>query len=93
VKCLVWFVYINSPLGTVLRHSKQAVLGIFNSLDEAKAVVAKLSSKISAHLELVMVSSSKDLYRLSLLDPDLPDVIRSTRDKQKQVFLVLAVWR
>jgi len=93
VKYLVWFVYIKSPLGTVLRYSKQAVLGIFESPDEARAVIARLSDKLSAQLELVMVSDSESLYSISLLDPDLPDVIRSMRGKREQVFLILAVWR
>jgi len=69
------------------------VLGIFESPDEARAVIARLSDKLSAQLELVMVSDSESLYSLSLLDPDLPDVIRSMRGKREQVFLILAVWR
>ena len=90
---MVWFVYIKSPLGTVLRHSKRAVLGIFKSLDEARAVIARLSNRLSPQLELITVSSIEDLYSLSLLDADLSDVIDSIRRDQERVFLVLAIWR
>lgn len=90
---MVWFVYIKSPLGTVLRYSKQAVLGVFESLDEARAVITRLSNRISAQLELITVSSIEDLYSISLLDADLLDVIDSMKRNREKVFLVLAVWR
>jgi len=69
------------------------VLGIFKSLDEARAVIARLSNRLSPQLELITVSSIEDLYSLSLLDADLSDVIDSIRRDQERVFLVLAIWR
>ena len=90
---MVWFVYIKSPLGTVLRYSKQVALGVFESLDEARAVIARLSNRISAQLELITVSSIEDLYSISLLDADLLDVIDSMKRNREKVFLVLAIWR
>ncbi len=90
---LVWFVYIKSPLGTVLRHHKQAIVGIFTSYNDALKAMAKLRDRLSADLRIVKVSGgASEVYNLALLDPDLADVINLMRGKSDELFLILAVW-
>ncbi len=89
---LVWFVYIKSPLGTVLRYHKQAIVGIFTSYEAALKAVDRLRDKLSASLRIVKVDNVGEMYSLALLDPDLADIINLLKEKSDELFLVLAVW-
>ena len=90
---LVWFVYIKSPLGTVLRYHKQAVIGIFTTHNDALMAVNRLRDRLSADLRIIRLrGSTSEVYDMALLDPDLADVVNLVKDKTGEVFLVLAVW-
>ncbi|MEM4465522.1 MAG: hypothetical protein QXJ95_08220 [Ignisphaera sp.] len=83
----MWYQYRKSPLGTVVRESMKTVLGIY-SREEAIEKLEKLSSRLSAKIEIVDIK--QNIHEILTIDPDLGDII--WRDLDSDRVALVASW-
>ncbi|MCS7110964.1 MAG: hypothetical protein N3D82_03435 [Ignisphaera sp.] len=83
----MWYQYRKSPLGTVVRETMRAVLGVY-SREEAMEKMENLRDRISARLKIVDVEQS--IHELLSIDPDLADMI--WRDAGRDRVVLIATW-
>ncbi len=74
---MIWFAHMRSPLGTSVRITYAAVVEI-GRREEIERLVKNIEY---LRAEVICGLGVDPLYRLSLLDPDVVDVMKSCGDE------------
>ncbi|MDK6027778.1 hypothetical protein QPL79_00110 [Ignisphaera sp. 4213-co] len=86
----MWFIYRKSPLGVVAKESMKTVLGVYQSLDEAKNIMNKLKNILMPNVK-VLELSIEITNNVASLDADLVDVMRQVC-KNSKCYILVASW-
>ncbi|MEM1541740.1 MAG: hypothetical protein QW101_03740 [Ignisphaera sp.] len=84
----MWFNYRKTPLGTAVRETMTAIVGVYTSREEAEKDMEQLREILSANLKIVDIAFNENYEKMCLLDPDIADVHVQTRGR----YLLVAVW-
>lgn len=74
---MIWFAHMRSPLGTSIRITYTAIVEI-GKREEIEALAKNIDY---LRAEVICGLGVDALYRLSLLDPDVVDIMRSCGDE------------
>jgi hypothetical protein len=86
----MWFLYRKSPLGTVVKESMKAVLGLFKG-DEVLKTVETFRRILGVEMRVISIDASLN-HLLSTIDPDLMDIIKNTKCCENNCYLLIVSW-
>uniref|UniRef100_A0A7C4FIL4 Uncharacterized protein n=1 Tax=Ignisphaera aggregans TaxID=334771 RepID=A0A7C4FIL4_9CREN len=87
----MWFLYRKSPLGTVVKESMKAVLGLFKG-DEVLKAVETFRRILGIEIRVISIDSASLNHLLPTIDPDLMDIIRNVKCCENNCYLLIASW-